>query len=173
MRRIISLTILALTVTGGVAMADRHRGDRGDHRGDRGDHRSDRHDRGRWDRNRHSGGVVVRDHRGGRVAAPGWRAPRHHSYRRPVYVNNGYYQFHNGYRHAYSRPVIHHRYYNYRVRPQFIVENYQPMQGYIWVAGQWNWNGYEWMWTSGHYEIDPNYADDGTYYDNGTYSPQY
>jgi hypothetical protein len=86
MRRIISFTILALTVMGGVAMADRHHG-----RWDRGG------DRGHWDRNR-GGGVVVREHRGGRVAAPGWRAPRQHSYRRPVYFNNGYYQFHNGYR---------------------------------------------------------------------------
>lgn len=164
MRRIISFTILALTVMGGVAFADRHHG-----RWDRGG------DRGRWDRNNHSGGVVVRDHRwGGRVAAPGWRAPRERVYRRPVYVNNGYYQFHNGRRFAYTRPVIQHRYYDYRVRPQFIVENYEPMYGYNWVSGQWNWNGVEWIWVSGHYENDPNcHDDDGTYYDNGNYYPQY
>src|SRR5690349_17279031 len=135
MRRIISFTILALTVTGGVALADRGHWDRGGNRGG-------------WDRSRNaSGGVVVRDQRwngggvvrdhrdhnwGGRVAAPGWHAPRQHFYRRPVFVNNGYYQFHNGYRYAYSRPIIRHRYFDYRVRPQIIVENTQPIYGYVW-----------------------------------------
>jgi hypothetical protein len=176
MRKVISFTILALTVMGGVALAD-HRHDRdGSDRG-----RWDRHGNGSWNRgnngswNQHSGGVVVRDsrwHGGGRIAAPGWQYPRQHSYRRPVYVNNGYYQFHNGYRYAYSRPVFRQRYYDYRVRPQIIVENYQPVEGYIWVGGQWQWNGYEWQWVSGHYDNDPNCNHDVGYdsaYDQPTY----
>jgi hypothetical protein len=158
---------------GGVAFADHRR-----------DGRWDRGDRGRWDRR--SGGVVVRDsrwHGGGRVAAPGWQAPRHNYYRRPVYINNGYYQFNNGYRYAYSRPVIRQRYFDYRVRPQIIVENYQPVSGYNWIGGQWQWTGYEWQWVSGHYECDQAYSepaynepayDQPTWDENqGNYYPQY
>jgi hypothetical protein len=46
------------------------------------------------------------------------------------------------------------------------------MAGYIWVAGQWQWSGYEWIWQPGHYEVDPNYTGDNYYqgsYDNGAY----
>ena len=58
-----------------------------------------------------------------------------------------------------------------------LAENYAPMNGYYWVSGQWSWNGYEWMWTAGHYQPDPNYVDpsydnasyDNGYYDNGNY----
>lgn len=143
MRRIILFTLLGLTLAGGVASADR-----GNDRRAR-----DRHDH-RWDeRDRHHrpGRVVERD----RVRA---RPQRHVVHRRPVYINNGYYQFHNGSRYRYSRPVIHRRYLDVRARPQIIVESYQPMSGYIWVAGQWQWNGYEWIWTSGHYAVDPAYV---------------
>ena len=156
MRRIIVFTLLALTLGGGVALADRdhyRRGDyRGDHRSDyrRGDHRSDYRGDRRYIRN-------PRD--------PVWhQRQRHVEHRRPVYVNNGYYQFHNGYRYRYARPVIRQRYFDYRVRPQIIVENYQPVSGYVWVAGQWQWNGYEWTWISGHYAADPSYYDDGIRY---------
>ena len=134
MRRIIPLALLALTLLGGTALADR------DHRGSR------HHDR--------RGGVVVRNHQ-----RPQARPVRHvNVQRRPVYVNNGYYHFNNGARYRYTRPVIRQRYYDYRVRPQIIVENYQPMAGYVWVAGNWQWNGAEWIWISGHYAIDPRYA---------------
>ena len=139
MRRIIVFTLLALTLGSGAALADHYR--RGEYRGD------------------YRGGVTIRNprenvwhHRDHRVA-----------HRRPVYVNNGYYQFHNGYRHRYSRPIIRHRYYDVRVRPQIIVENYQPVAGYIWVPGNWQWNGYEWIWTSGYYSVDSSY-DDGIRY---------
>jgi hypothetical protein len=97
------------------------------------------------------GPVVVRDHRGpegrGFERGPegrGIRTPvRTVSYggreaRRPIYLND--------------RPVIRERYFDYRVRPQVIVENYAPMDGYTWIAGAWQWNGAEWMWTAGHYE---------------------
>lgn len=168
MRRIIVFTLLALTLGGGAALADQYRGDhrRGDHRGDhyRGDHR----------RGDYRGGVTIRNPRE-RV----WTQRDHRViHRQPVYVTNGYYQFHNGYRYRYSRPVIHRRYFDYRIRPQIVVENYQPMTGYIWVPGQWQWNGYEWTWTSGYYAVDPSYETsyetsypdsgyDSGYYDDG------
>lgn len=98
----------------------------------------------------------VRDHRGGVYVQ---RVPRHHhdgsryvvrpsyrsSYRvvrRPIYV---------------QRPVIAYRYYNYYRRPAVIVENYPPITGYTWIAGHWDWNGYEWIWNPGHYEPDQTY----------------
>jgi hypothetical protein len=149
MRRIIVFTLLALTLGGGVAIADRDHHRRDDRRGDdRGDHRRGDHaDRG------------IRNPRD-----PVWHQRQHRvAHRRPVYINNGHYQFHDGQRYRYSRPVIRHRYYDYRVRPRIIVESYQPMAGYIWVQGQWQWNGYEWVWSSGHYAADPSY-DDGIRY---------
>jgi hypothetical protein len=142
MRRIIVFTLLALTLGSGVALADR-------------DHYR-------------RGGVGIRN-----PNDPVWhqrqhrvdRRPSRVVHRRPVYVNNGYYQFNNGYRYRYARPVIRHRYHDVRVRPQVIVENYQPVAGYVWVAGQWQWNGAEWIWVSGHYAIDPSY--------NASYDPNY
>jgi hypothetical protein len=58
-----------------------------------------------------------------------------------------------------SRPIIRDHYYNYYRRPSLIVESYGAMPGYYWVAGRWDWNGYEWLWQPGHYEPDPNYVD--------------
>jgi hypothetical protein len=154
MRRIIVFTLLALTVGGGVALADRDHNRRGDHRGDyrRGDYNRDHRRGGHYDRG-------IRNPRD-----PVWhQRQRHVTHRRPVHVNNGYYQFHNGHRYRYARPVIRQRYYDYRVRPQVIVENYQPVAGYVWMPGSWQWNGYEWVWISGHYMVDPSY-DDGIRY---------
>jgi hypothetical protein len=148
MRKIVTLALLILTATVGTAAADRYRGD---HRGrDRGhvvrDHRDHR------DYRRDSRPTYRRD----------YRSHRHFDYRysdrRPVRYNNGYYTFNGGYRVAYRRPVITTRYYNYRVRPVAFVENYDPVPGYIWVNGSWSWNGYEWVWISGHYEVDANYV---------------
>ncbi|HWO20608.1 MAG TPA: hypothetical protein VNO30_17685 [Kofleriaceae bacterium] len=148
MRRIIVFTLLALTLGSGAALADRDHHRRGESRFDA------------------RGGVTIRNPRD-----PVWHQrdrrverDRRVVVRRPIYVSNGYYQFHNGHRYRYSRPVIRQRHFDVRVRPQIIVENYQPMTGYIWVAGQWSWNGYEWSWVSGHYEADPSYSD---YYDDG------
>jgi hypothetical protein len=87
----------------------------------------------------HGGGVVVRG--GGYYGGGGYA-------RRPIYVH---------------RPIIRERYYNYYRRPALIVENYNPIAGYYWVPGSWQWNGYEWSWQPGHYEPDPN---DGDYYDS-------
>ena len=90
---------------------------------------------------------------------------RVHVQRRPVYISNGRFSFGNGLVRVYNRPVIRHRYYDYRYRPQIVVENYDPVPGYIWIQGSWSWNGYEWVWTNGYYSPDPNYTDE-YYYDN-------
>ena len=144
MRRIILFTLIALVAGSGAALADRYRGDhRGDYRGDA--HRGDY--RGRTTttiRNPHDRVWTQRE--------------RRVVHRQPVYASNGYYQFHNGYRYRYARPVIQRRYFDYRVRPQIVVESYQPVTGYVWVPGQWQWNGYEWLWTSGHYQVDAGYS---------------
>jgi WXXGXW repeat (2 copies) len=148
MLKVLPLTALALGLSGGVALADHGRG--GDHRGVTVEHRAapqtrvEVRDRPGW----HGGGnVVVRDHRGwnggGRVIVR--NEPRYHRVvRRPIYI---------------SRPVIHERYFNYYRRPAIIVENYNAMPGYYWVAGSWTWDGSEWAWQPGHYEPDPNYVD--------------
>jgi hypothetical protein len=51
-----------------------------------------------------------------------------------------------------GRPWIGAHYYDYRYRPELIVENYGPRDGYAWVAGSWSWNGAEWIWAPGYYE---------------------
>ena len=86
--------------------------------------------------------------------------------RRPVYVNDGRFVFSSGVSRSYQRPVIYTRYYNARVRPRIIVENYPSEPGYIWVSGGWTWIGSEWQWGGGHYAPDPQYS---TYYDDGSY----
>jgi len=153
MRRLI-LTAVALTLFGGVASADHWRG----------------RDRDRDNRRER---VVVRDHR--------WNERDHWNdrrfeprrqvvQRRPVYINRDRFVFDNGRYFTYRRPVIRQRYYDYRYRPQIIVENYDPVPGYIWIQGNWQWNGYEWIWVAGHYDNDPSYGyNDG--YNNGYYSP--
>jgi hypothetical protein len=180
MRRIISLSLLVLTATVGVASADRGR----DHR-DNGrrqpvavrqqpvrQQQSFRQQPVRQQpvvrehrdyRQPVRQSVTVRDHRGWDNRNQVRYQPRHVD-RRPIYINNGRYSFGGGFYRTYHRPVIQYRYTNYRVRPQILVENYEPVEGYIWVAGQWQWSGYEWNWIDGHYEVDPNYAASG-YYD--------
>lgn len=150
MKKLLAATALLILGTAGTAAADRHRGNRGDHR----DHR-DRvvtRDRG-WNR------PVVRD-RGVRD-----RVVRDRVVRRPIYANNGRYHLHNGRTVVYRRPVVNVRYTDYRYRPTLLVENYETVPGYIWVAGNWQWSGYEWQWIDGHYEIDASYGyDDGYSY---------
>ncbi|HZJ66527.1 MAG TPA: hypothetical protein VFD36_23630 [Kofleriaceae bacterium] len=150
MLKVLPLTALALGLSSGAAFADRGHG--GDHRGGyehRGDNRGsvvvrDHGNRGNTvvvrDHWRGNNNVVIRDH--------GYRGGYRNVVRRPIYV---------------SRPVIHHRYYNYYRRPAVIFENYAPMTGYYWVSGSWSWNGFEWIWAPGHYEPDPSYYG---YYDN-------
>jgi len=146
MRRLI-LTAVALTLFGGVASADNWRG------------------RGRHERGRERVVVRERDHRWER------NQPRRYVQRRPVYVNNNRFVFGDGRYYTYRRPIIRQRYYDYRYRPQIIVENYQPVTGYVWISGNWQWNGYEWIWTAGHYDNDPSYYGYDNGYNNGYYSP--
>lgn len=138
--KIITMTALVLALTGGAAFADH------------------RHGGGSWGHESHggsrswSGGVSVH-------STPRWNGGGHWD---RGYNHGGYYR--GGYsvvrRPIYvRRPYIRERYFDYRIRPRIIVENYAPMTGYYWVNGQWSWDGYEWTWQAGHYEPDPNYVD--------------
>ncbi len=129
MRRIIITALIALSALGGVASADRYRGDHG--------------------RRNHTGVRVERNHRTyPRQSYRTYSSPRYvvrpqvRVVRQPIYV---------------QRPVIRYRYYNYSQRPTVLVENYPSKAGYYWVAGQWQWNGYEWIWQPGHYQPDTSY----------------
>lgn len=147
MRRFIIVTLVALTGLTSVAAADRPHVR--DHRG--GVHvQPSRHRHN--DRVRH---VRHDRHHQRHVSRPRVVIQRNYRYvRKPIYV---------------KRPVIQVRYTNYYQRPAVIVENYPPIVGYYWVPGRWDWNGYEWIWTPGHYEPDPAYSG---YYSN-TYDPTY
>lgn len=166
MMKLLSLTALALGLSSGVALADRSGGFHGgDHRGP--DHRAvtvEHRAPAPAVRDHRSGTVVVRDNRdwhgGGRVIVN----RGYGGYNRGYNYNRGY--GYGGYRTVrrpifVSRPIIRDHYYNYYRRPTLIVENYAPMNGYYWVAGQWSWDGYEWTWQPGHYQPDPNYVDPG------------
>ena len=156
MKKILVLSALTLVALAGVASADRGR-----HRG-HWKHRP----AASW-----SGGVHVSSPRvvvKPRVVVqsrPGY-VQRPRVVRRPIFV---------------KAPVIQYRYTNYYQRPQILVENYPAQSGYYWVAGSWSWNGYEWVWTAGHYEPDPNYVesyaqptyDDSYNYDYNYQSPGY
>lgn len=87
-------------------------------------------------------GVASADHyRGGwHGRGAGWRVAPAYAYRyerRPIYV---------------ARPYIAERYYDVRVRPRLYVESYPAVEGYAWIRGHWQWNGYEWLWRPGHYQ---------------------
>ena len=152
MKRHLILTAMTIALLGGAASADHRHGGWG--RGGGGWGRgggSWGHAEGRW----HGGwnaGVVVR------TPSVRWSQPRVivrpqvRVSRRPIYVR---------------APVIRYHYYDYYSQPTVIAENYPAMDGYYWVAGQWQWNGYEWIWVAGHYDNDPNYG----YYNNGYYQP--
>jgi len=160
MKKII-LAIACLGLAGGVASADRYHG---------GGHGPVVHGGG-------GGRTVVRDHRyeggvhvseGARNYNRGYNRGYERGYSRPVY-NSGY-RYNYVRRPIYvERPYIRQRYYDYRYRPQLIVENYPVRDGYYWVAGQWTWDGYEWQWQPGHYEPDPNYGVSAGVYINGGY----
>ena len=109
----------------------------------------------------HGGGrVVVRDHRAeGPVVVRDHRAegPVIRDHRGPVVthvrVSNGRYVFPGGVVRVYHRPVIRERYYDVHVRPPLIVESYEPVPGYVWMSGGWNWGGAEWVWTPGYWAV--------------------
>ena len=133
MKRILVLSALTLAVLGGVASADRGR------------HRGHWKHRGGWNASVrvHSPGVFVQQPRVVVQSRPVY-VQHTRVVRRPIYV---------------TAPRIRVRYYNYYEQPSVLAENYAPMTGYYWVAGKWWWNGYEWKWTAGHYEPDPNYVE--------------
>jgi hypothetical protein len=170
MRRII-LTALAVMLSSGVALADRDR------------RHDDRYRDRRWhntSQNYYNHGDRYRDHRdyrarGGYYHWHGdndrrwsrwdgrWDGVRRPNVRTPIYVSSGdRYYFRGGYYRPYRRPVIQYSYRNYYQRPALIVENYDPVPGYIWIRGEWRWDGYQWQWIPGHYEVDPATYD--TYY---------
>jgi hypothetical protein len=95
-------------------------------------------------------GPVVRDHRGpqGPVVVHERRGPREH-----IRVANGRYVFPGGVVRVYHRPVIREHYYNVHVRPAVIVENYDPVPGYVWMRGEWTWGGSEWVWSPGYWAV--------------------
>ena len=183
--RFILFSVLAISLSGTAAFADRDRDRRGhlptiNHH----EHAQPTH----REPVRNTYRPVVRDHRSyqrpvvrdnryynrpvreNRVSRPRYTGTIHANRRvidrRPIYVNNGRFTFHNGHTYVYSRPVISERYYNVRIRPQIIVESHPAQYGYIWVDGSWGWSGYEWTWSGGHYEADPSYS---VYYDDDSY----
>lgn len=101
-----------------------------------------------------------------RVAPPAVRV-NSSVYVRPSYGGYAYHRPYVEYRRPIfmPRPVIRHRYFNYYVRPQVIVEDYPVRTGYYWVSGQWQWNGVEWTWMPGHYEPDQSYQQPAYDYD--------
>jgi hypothetical protein len=68
-------------------------------------------------------------------------------------VTNGRYVFPGGVVRVYRRPVIRTHYYDVHVRPPIIVEAYDPVPGYVWVAGAWTWGGGEWEWAPGYWAV--------------------
>jgi hypothetical protein len=177
--RLLTLSILAVILSSGIANADRDRY--------RDDNRRPvvRDNRSRPVVRDNRGTTVVRDNRRQRTYTPnrtvvrGGRSyvtrPRYNGVvrrdrvivdRRPLYHSNNTFRFHNGQTVVYRRPVFTTRYYDVRIRPQIVVENYPAQYGYIWVNGSWNWNGGEWIWTGGHYEPDPAIK---VYYNDGSY----
>jgi len=59
------------------------------------------------------------------------------------------------------------RYFDADRRPPLMIENYGRRPGYYWISGAWQWDGLEWVWYPGHYEVDPNYAPSRGYYNGG------
>ncbi len=140
MRRTLGLAAVFCMMLGGDAFAGRGRG------------------RGHGGTGRASGGVVVREHRGGGPVVRAHRAHRgpggrDHSGPAPGRVSRGRYVFPGGVVRVYRRPVIREHYYDMHVRPAIIVESYDPVPGYVWVAGSWSWGGSEWVWTPGYWAI--------------------
>jgi hypothetical protein len=146
MKKLIPFTVLAaMLCSAGVASADRHRGR--DHDGDRG----------------RRGTIVVRDRGHDHRTVRDVRVQRQVRYRprlehRTVFVSNGAFRFDGGVVRRWRAPVIRHRYFDVRVQPAPVVEYYDAMPGYAWIAGQWQWTGAEWQWMPGHYELTADYG---------------
>jgi hypothetical protein len=133
MKRTFALVVCSLMFAG-VAYADHGHGHHGGGRVVVRDHRA-------------PAPVIVRDHRGPGPVVREHRGPVH------VRVSNGRYVFPGGVVRVYRRPVIHEHYRNIHVRPAVIVESYDPVPGYVWVAGSWTWGGAEWVWNPGYWAV--------------------
>jgi hypothetical protein len=68
-------------------------------------------------------------------------------------VSGGRYVFPGGQVRVVGSPVIRTHYYNYYSRPALIVEDYEPVPGYVWTRGNWRWNGGEWIWVPGYFAV--------------------
>jgi|SRR5450432_2095976 len=149
------LSAVVLALTSGAAMADRFHGGHAVGGG-------------------RQGGVVVHNnagnHEGYRGGNAGWHEGRGNGgwhgnvgVRGGGYYNDGprYYHTHGVVRSNIwvDRPVIREHYYHYGYRPGLIFENYGAREGYIFVRGNWAWDGGEWVWQQGHYEPDAAYVE--------------
>jgi hypothetical protein len=103
------------------------------------------------------GGVAVADEHHHDNHGQRHERAEHHAYNQRYYNHGyGYRGYYGGYR--YTRPYYGGRhYYEYYHRPTVIVENFAPRPGYVWIRGQWTWNGYEWIWLSGHFVASAYY----------------
>ena len=146
MKKII-LSALVLALTSGAAMADRSHGSGhasgGARQGGVVVHSNGGHSNGGFHGNSGWHGNTVVHERGGR------------GYERPYYHTHGVARGNIWF----NRPVIREHYYHYGYRPSLIVENYGPREGYVFVRGDWQWNGAEWLWMPGHYEPDQAYVE--------------
>lgn len=140
------LSLFSLTMIGGVAAAEPHRGES----------RS-----GRVHAQQSSYAHAQRphsDHRGTRAQ------PRHddddYQTTRRSHVVNG---------RGGHRQMLVQRHYDHGHRPAPMREHHAHVDGHVWVPGQWAWNGYEWIWQAGRYDVDPAYGSSGAgvYYDSG------
>lgn len=153
MRKIIALTAIALGLSGGVALADGRSSPTSnvrDHRGGVSVGLGTSFGTGSFGGNAHSFGGPNRSGTGYQGVAP-------------VYANRGTFRFSGGFTRPLIRPRVNARYTSYNQRPAPVAQNYQSVAGYIWIAGQWQWNGYEWIWQDGHYEPDPAYSSSSAY----------
>ncbi len=158
--KIIPMALIALTLSGGVALADRRgRGrDVSQHPG--GVSVTPTHSHVRHDNNRRYDNRRYDNRRYDRTV----RVQR----TRPAFRNNRFY-FAGGNYQTYQRPVIQYHYRNYSQRPALVSENMQPVAGYVWNAGQWEWDGYEWHWIAGHYDVDTAYQGSSYGYQEPSY----
>ena len=155
MRRILSLSALVLALSGGVALADRG-GSRGHSGGmsSRGDLGYRGNVRGSFGGHRDGG---FRGYGGGAGRAGGHVRAQTRPHRSNVYLNNGRFDFGGGVSFGWRVPAPARRHYDYRMQPAPLIENAQPMAGYLWIPGQWRWTGNEWSWSAGYYQPDPAY----------------
>lgn len=170
------LSALVLALTSGVAMADRSRGNGGHSSG--GAHQGGVVVRGNGGHSTGGGGFHGNSghSNGGFHGNTGYRGNTGW-HGNTVVHDRGYDRGYNrGYNRGYepryyhthgvargniwfNRPVIREHYYHYGYRPTLIVENYGAREGYIFVRGDWQWDGAEWLWMPGHYEPDSAYVE--------------